>query len=277
MNIPRALVIHDLASFGKVAFSTVIPIMTASGVEVIPLANAFVSSNVIFPGYQIVDLTEHMEPFLQHFRELELKFDCIYTGFLASYEQAEICKKAIKEFDPGLVLIDPVFGEDGIIYPTMTGDFIESMKDLVSVAHVTTPNLTEACYLAGIPYDEVDGSTESLIEIAKEIHKMGAKKIMITGVKREEDYVIFLSRGGKYKEINARYLPYTFHGTGDAYASLIIGEYYKGKSWEESVQFAADYISFIIEESVKYEDFSRRGLMFEPYLHMLSPSVETKF
>jgi pyridoxal/pyridoxine/pyridoxamine kinase len=37
-----------------------------------------------FPGFHFVDLTDHLEPMIEHWKKMQLQFDAIYSGYLGS-------------------------------------------------------------------------------------------------------------------------------------------------------------------------------------------------
>ena len=100
------------------------------------------------------------------YRKLGVHFDGIYTGFLANEAQVAEILEFIHCFrKPGtLLLVDPVMGDHGKIYSTYTPALCERMAHLVSLADAITPNLTEACILANVDYEE-------LISHQKEYHE----------------------------------------------------------------------------------------------------------
>lgn len=115
--------------------------------------------------------------------KLDLHFNGICSGFLGSKEQIEIVKKFFKEFktEETQIIVDPVMGDYGKPYPTYTEEMCGEMKKLVEFADILTPNVTEACVLTDTPYKE-KWKIEEIQEMAEKIHKMGPKKIAITGI-----------------------------------------------------------------------------------------------
>ncbi len=147
--IKKVAAIHDLSGFGRGSLTAIIPTLSAMGVQVCPLPTAVLSNHTGFDSFSYVDLTDSMADYISEWKKLNLKFDCIYSGYLGSYDQVEIVGNFIDEFrnDNTLVVVDPVMADDGTLYSTFDFDFVEYMNGLVCKADIITPNFTEAAWL----------------------------------------------------------------------------------------------------------------------------------
>ena len=114
----RVIAINDISSFGKCSLTVAISIMSASGIELCAVPTAVLSAHTGFKGYTFCDLTDNILPSANHWKEMGLTFDGIYTGYLGSKEQVECVSKVMDMFDVGVKLVDPVMGDDGKIYTT---------------------------------------------------------------------------------------------------------------------------------------------------------------
>ena len=75
--LPRVAAVHDVSGFGKCALTIALPVLSACGVEVCPLPTAVLSANTDFAGFQMVDLTDAMPRFLQHWQAMGLHLDAV--------------------------------------------------------------------------------------------------------------------------------------------------------------------------------------------------------
>ena len=119
------------------------------GVQVCPLPTAILSNHTGgFDHYSFVDLTDSMEEYIDHWKRLGLHFDCVYSGFLGSTRQIHIVADFIDYFGTpdNLVVVDPVMGDNGSLYSSMTEEIIPQMKGLIAKADIITPNFTEAAF-----------------------------------------------------------------------------------------------------------------------------------
>ena len=175
-GMPRAMLINDLSCIGKCSLSVALPIVSACGVEAVALPTVILSTHTGgFEGFAAREMTEEMRTFAAHWRSIGAKFDCIYTGFFGSVEQINLTEKLIHDFggDDTVVIVDPVLGDNGRLYPCFSNEYVEAMRRLTAHADVITPNLTEAAILAGLPFDT---APETILA------RLNVPNVIITGV-----------------------------------------------------------------------------------------------
>ena len=248
-SVKRVAAIHDLSGFGRASLTAIIPILSSMGVQVCPLPTAILSNHTGgFDTFSFVDFTDHMQDYIDHWKELNIDFDCIYSGFLGSERQIEIVSGFIDDFgtEDNMVVIDPVLGDNGNLYSTMDQGLVEGMKRLVTKADIITPNFTEVSLLLGEEYKQTT-TDEEIKEWVKRLSDMGPDIIVVTSVpdkeKDKDSNVIAYDRTcNTYWKIKCRYIPTFYPGTGDAYTSVMIGSLLDGDSLpialDKGVQFA---------------------------------------
>ena len=80
------LLINDMAGYGKVALSAMIPIMSNMKFQVYNLPTALVSNTLDYGKFDILETTGYMKNSMRVWDELGFAFDTIATGFLVSEE-----------------------------------------------------------------------------------------------------------------------------------------------------------------------------------------------
>lgn len=268
--LPRVAAIHDVSGFGKCALTIAIPVLSACGVEVCPLPTAVLSANTDFPGFQMVDLTTAMPGFLHHWETIQLHLDAVYSGFLGSAAQMDDITRLVRLFRPKLTLVDPVCADDGKVYKTYTPEMCRRLRTFTSIADVVTPNLTEACVLTETDFASCRTDSAGIRALAEQIREQGAKSVIITGIERDGVLCNCILDDQGYDERTVPLLPFRMHGTGDLFASVLTGGLLTGHDLRSSVDSAARFTAFAMEQSAQYEDAFRRGVCFEPYLHLLA-------
>ncbi len=269
-NIQKKIaVINDLSGYGRCSLTVSLPIVSAMGIQCCPIPTAILSNQTEYPNYFFKDCTEYLEEYIDNWEKLNLVFDGIATGFLGSREQINIVKDFIERFSCSNVLVDPVMGDNGKIYDTYTEEMCLAMKDLVSVATIVTPNLTEACILTDIPYStEMD--EDILLEIASKISDMGPQYTIITGIIEEEQLCNYIyCEDGNYTYYKTPIIKPNRPGTGDVFASVVIGDIINGHSPYEAVSKASDFISMCLESSSNFNIPINDGVCFEKHLREL--------
>ena len=152
----RIALVNDITGFGRCSVTVELPLISAMKIQACPLPTAILSVHTGFPNHYLDDYTARMEPYIKSWEANGLAFDGICTGFLGSAEQIAIVLDFIHRFKGSetRVMVDPVMGDYGKLYPSYTQEMCDKMRRLLGVADLVTPNLTEACQLLDIPYPE---------------------------------------------------------------------------------------------------------------------------
>lgn len=277
--VPRIAAVHGLAGFGRASLSVVVPVLSTMGCQVCPFPTAVLSTHGGFPGYVKVDITDSMQEYMEHWKQLEVKFDAIYSGFLGSPIQIEMVGKFIDAFaeEDQLVVIDPVMGDNGKIYGIIDIEMLEGMKGFVNKANIITPNFTEAAFLLGKEYPE----SVSVEEIKEWIHllgEMGPRRVIITSVPFGErdnssSVVAFDRHDGRIWRINCSYVPAYYPGTGDIFTSVIVGSILQGDSLPIALDRAVQFVSIAIRASFGHTTPKQEGVLLERVLDNLRAPV----
>ncbi len=274
-NFKRVMAVHDLSGLGRSSLMAATPVLSVMGMQVCPVPTAVLSTQTSgFENYTFVDLTDNMPPYLQHWKELQMDFDCIYSGFLGSVRQIEIMERVLEDFNAdgqALVVVDPVLGDDGALYDTMDMEMVQEMCRLVSHADIITPNMTELKLLLGIPAEK-ELYAEQLPELLPQMAAKGPKTVVVTGVHRKNGQrcvCCYQREQAEYQEIDYKELPISYPGTGDIFASVLIGAILQGRSLKDSIQLSADFICHAVADAIEAGEPIRDGVQLEKNLYRL--------
>lgn len=259
----RVIAINDISSFGKCSLSVAIPILSAAGIETCALPTAVLSAHTGFKGYTFCDLTDNILPAANHWKKLELSFDGIYTGYLGSKEQVECVEKIMEMFPFSLKLVDPVMGDDGVLYDGFSQDFPEEMKKLIKRADVIVPNVTESCLLTGIPYRE-EHSKKYINELVQALKKECSASIVITGINSKTDMIstaVYENETLTYIENERQRAVYS--GTGDVFASTFMAAMMESADIISAAKISAEFVGECIEITRKVSSERHYGINFE--------------
>jgi pyridoxine kinase len=250
------------------------------GIQVCPLPTAVLSSHTQYPGFTFFDLTDQMSLFVEHWKQLGLKFDAIYSGYLGSPQQAAIVASLIDDFasEGQLVVVDPVLGDNGKLYASLDHEMIAQMRVLIRKAVVITPNLTELFMLLDKPCRELvplDELKEYLVMLAGH----GPEIVIVTSVPEDKtakttSVVAYDKRSKHFWKVSCLYFPAHYPGTGDTFTSVITGSLMQGDSLPIALDRAVQFILMGIRATFGYEYDNRDGILLERILPTLQAPVQ---
>lgn len=266
----KIALINDVTGFGRCSIAVMAPIISAMKIQAVTVPTAILSTHTQFPVYYFDDYTPKMRDYIQTYKDLDMTFDAISTGFLGSLEQVEIVIDFIKHFrsKDNFVLVDPVMGDYGRLYATYTPEMCEKMKELVNYADVLTPNLTELCTLLDREYPKETVTIDQLKDMCSELAAKGPKHIVVTGISFNKTQIanFIYNSGQDFQIVMVDRIGGDRSGTGDVISAIISGMYLNGHSLYDSVKKAADYVSKCIKYCEENQVPNHWGLCFEMYL-----------
>ena len=274
------LAIHDLSCFGRCALTVVIPVLSAMAHQVTPLPTALLSTHTGgFENMTFVNLSDTLMPSFEHMCRSGAGFDAVYSGFLGSAEQIEIVSDIIKKSSSSKIFVDPVMGDGGKLYQTYTDEMKERMSELCSLADVITPNLTEASFLLGEDYtDTVSMTLREAEYFAKEKcmrlqEKYGCGFVALTGVEYTENGRLYIGTAALcpdgFEFIENEHVGTGYPGTGDLFASIMLGEMLCEKPFFECARLAAGFVSECVSDTYAAGTPVRNGVLLEKHLYKL--------
>ena len=269
----RIVTVQDISCVGKCSLTVALPIISAMGIETAILPTAVLSTHTMFKNFTCKDLTDQIKPITEHWKQEQVEFGAVYTGYLGSFEQIALMKEMFDDFktENTLLFVDPAMADNGKLYPAFDEAFAKHMATLCAKADIIVPNVTEASFMTGMEYKEV--YDEAYIkEMLSKLAELGAKISVLTGVSFKEGKTGVMG----YDRIKDEYfyyeqdkLPVSYHGTGDIFSSTCIGAMMNGLDWKEAMQVAADYTAECIRITGEDADKPWYGVNFElaiPYL-----------
>lgn len=270
--------IHDLSGYGRASLTVAIPILSYMGYQVCPLPTAILSAHSEYKNFRSFDLTNQMQGIIEHWKELNLHFDALYSGYLASERQIHIVSDFFDYFGQtdNFILVDPVLGDHGQLYPGMNPSMVEAMRKLCSKAKVITPNLTEAAFLLNRQPGQAK-SCEDAVCWCRALSELGPDYVIITsapsGNERKIATIAHNKKDGRTWRVSSDYISATYPGTGDAFASVITGCLLNGDSLPEALDRAVHFINMGIKATFGYNHNPLDGMNQEKVLHYLNESL----
>ena len=295
--VPRLAMINDIAGFGRCSTTVSLPVISVMKVQVCPVPTSVLSNHLGFPLCHFDDYTSHMRDYIKVWNELGLTFDGLYCGFLGNEEQIDIVREFVEMFQPPLFLLDPVMGDHGRAYSSITKTHVQKMKELLPLADIITPNIREACLLTGTSWKDGKWTmqelsdlclklatlcqTDSTLSLSESSHDASTSvidtsrtasrrtSIVITGIRQGDSLVNFLWDDGVYTTVSTPIAGASRPGTGDIFASILAADAVRGETLLTSVQKAANFVGLCIAGSETAGTPVQEGVVFEKYLAAL--------
>ena len=266
--VPRIAAIHDMSGFGRTSLTVAIPILSCMGIQVCPMPTAVLSTHTVeFTDYTLCDLTPELGGILDHWERLGLHFDGVYSGFMASPAQMDSAARCIRNClaPGGLAVVDPVLGDNGILDPTMTPEMVEKMRWLISCADIITPNITEACLLTGRSFNPCPTLHETK-EMLRELCGFGVRFAVITGFSEKGQLGAVGCFDGAFTECLTPKKDVACSGTGDVFASALLGAVLRGADYPQALEIATKFTYAAVEYTAAASDRRFYGIHFQPVL-----------
>ena len=270
----KILCIHDLSGVGRCSLAVILPVLSVMGLQPVALPTVVLSTHtgglgtpakLANPGYGPAAL--------EHYRRLGLRFDCIYSGYLADASQAKLVEQAMDLWPDALTVVDPVMGDHGKLYHGFTPELVQGIRELATHADVITPNLTEAALLLGEEPNTAPLSLGQARSLLARLSALGPGVVVITGAALTTGEYANLcydrERGGYWKSVS-EYLPVRYPGTGDLFAAVLTAGLMQGDSPAMAMDRATRYVEITVKTTFGYGADSREGVMLERTLGWLT-------
>lgn len=193
----------------------------------------------------------------------------IKIGMLAHAGIIKTVAESLKPYADIPLVVDPVMvskSGDTLLASEAVATLIEM---LLPQATVITPNLDEAAALTGIKATDIQG----MQDIARKLHDMGARQVVVKGGHLEGPAVDVLFDGVTFDTFEADRIdtPNT-HGTGCTFSSAIAAELAKGADVNTAVENAKAYLT----EAIRYAEPIGSGQGPVHHFHTLYREVEKR-
>ncbi len=175
-------------------------------------SNAVPTSLTIQTLEKVLSTSEIPIKYIKESLEALKKVQGVKIGMLYNEKVVKAVAEFLKERKPEVVVLDPIVNSSSG-YPLITKKGLKEMKKaLILLSTLITPNLAEGKLLTGEKVPE---------KIAKNLHSMGAKYVIITGIETAND--LFYD-GKKMELIKGSKEDFSFHGSGCFYSSYLLGQ-----------------------------------------------------
>jgi len=296
-QVPQVVaVIQDISGLGRCSLAAALPVLAALGVQACPVPTAVLTSQTGFRRFALCDCTSVLTEFPAVWQALGVTLDGICTGFMGNLAQLNAARALIEALRPPLLLIDPVLGDGGALYPCFDEAYLQAMRDFIAPADVLTPNVTEACLLCGVNYAQFAAQSEpnQLQMLARICESLPAKVVVITGwapgqskdtiatfVYNKAPAAVKTSKAPAAVKIYKKpRIGGSYSGTGDLFAACLCGYLLRKTPVETAIPQILAFLEASLRSAQALARPPEEGVPFELHLDMLTaqsivPSKET--
>ena len=262
----EVLCIQDLSCVGKCSLTVALPVLSAMGCTCSVLPTGVMSTHTAFADPHIHSLTEDIIPISAHWQKIGKRFDGVLVGYLADEAQIRAVSAVLAE-NPVITVLDPAMADGGTLYSGLSADHPQYIKALCAKAQILLPNVTEACLLTGISYQET-GDKAYYESLTKGLFDLGIQSVMLTGVSLSEGKTGFLyaTKREEPQVYQTDKIPGHFHGTGDIFSAVFTGGLLCGMQGYDAGVLAAKFVERVLKNTEIPTPF---GVKFEIQLPWL--------
>lgn len=175
----------------------------------------------------------------------EFRPDAVKIGMLATSANATAAAKVIKLKRLTNIVLDPVMKSSGG-YPLIDSKGLSSIKGLLPVTTVVTPNVDEAEELSGVRIRDVKGMEAA----AERIFSYGPEYVLVKGGHLKDSPTDVLYDGRRFEHFEGRRLKgrkERFHGTGCVLSAAIAAGLAKGRTVRKAVEDAKEFLEEVLK------------------------------
>ncbi len=244
----NVLIFNDTSGLGNCSMTANVSILTKLNNYCMPVTTAYYSCNTAFDNYTVVS-NDKLIPCAQ-----DIVANCqpqvVYSGYCHSHSILVEVAQIVEQLQgKATIFVDPILGDNGKLYPTFDQEYLQQMKQLVKMADVITPNLTEACLLAEVDYSElISHKTQPAFlgycgKVFGDIcAKTGCNRVVITGIECGNLIGNIIVEGNDIHYVTNQYYNKKLSGTGDVFSSVVCGKLLQGHSLLVATQVATAFV-----------------------------------
>lgn len=267
------LCIHDLSGAGRCSLAVILPVLAAMGFQPVALPTMLLSTHTGGLGEPArLNCAAYGQAALEHYAALGFTFDGIYTGYLGGTDQVALAGHAFTLWPDAYKIVDPVMGDDGRAYSSVTPELCAGIRALCRKADLILPNYTEAALLLQREMPDCSAPLEdaAALSLAADAAAL-APAVVVTGLPMGK--YIACAGGGRERFVQKKLrIDRSFPGTGDLFGAIVTGALMRGNALSAAADAAAEFVAASILNTPADAD-SRLGVWFEPLLGRLTPHI----
>lgn len=254
------MVAQDLSAVSTLSMGVAVPILSAFGQPLAILPTSLLSTQTEEFGTPAkIELSDFLPRALQHWQEQQIQLSGALTGYLGSNRIIDQLTEVITQHPRNLIVVDPVMGDQGSLYPQLPSDYPEHMRKFIRAADVIVPNLTEAQFLTGLSTNQIN-TVDQILPLLKALQKLLKPQAhaVITGIALSNQVgCAWINDYGQVQFVGRPILSGHFYGSGDVFASLLTGYLLNEEPLPQAIRLATSG-TFIALQETSQSDIPRK-------------------
>ncbi|MBM7544819.1 pyridoxine kinase [Weissella beninensis] len=273
------LVAQDLSALGQLSMGIALPIFRAVNLPTIAAPTTIYSTQTEEFGQPVVqDMQNWLKAAYLHWQTIsDLTINNVLIGYIGHANMVGQIGSMVQQLQPQTILLDPVMGDQGALYPGFDQTYVTAMQALMLDATILTPNWTEAQLLTKQPIKLKPSDQDILQTLTILTTKNQAMRVIITGIERDNNV------GVAYLEESTNELAFIwqkkvaghFYGTGDAFSALLSMYLQRAKNLTIALEKTMAALTIVIaENNVSCVKERKYGLQIRQLLGYLANEEE---
>lgn len=270
------LVAEDLSAIGTMSLGVAVPILAALGVPAAILPTQVLSTQTEGFGVPAKQYSASwVEKAMTHWQREKIQLSGGLIGYVGQIDLLSQLTQLVVSQQLRPLIVDPVMGDDGELYPGLSGTYVERMRELVTHAAVITPNWTEAQLLADQPITVRQPNQADIAAVFTALNKLVGEKahIVITGIPSEGEIITAYQDDRRQRMIATKLRPGHFYGSGDVFSALLSATLVRGVTLDAAVKLAVKGDTISLDQTSEAGYQRRFGMQLSRLLAWLAQDV----
>lgn len=270
------LVAEDLSAIGTMSLGVAVPILAAFGVPAAILPTQVLSTQTEGFGVPAKQFSaQWLSETIDHWQNEGIQLSGGLIGYVG---QVTLLNELIQlatsqQLHP--LIVDPVMGDDGSLYPGLPATYVPTMRELVAHADVITPNWTEAHLLAEIPLTDRQPSEAVITSLFAKLSAVCGPqtRIVITGIPIDDAVLTAYQVNHELRTVSTKLREGHFYGSGDVFSALLGAALMRGAGFETAVKIAVKGDAICLDQTSEVGYQRRFGMQMSGLLKWLMLTV----
>lgn len=264
------LIAEDLSAVGQISMVAALNILSAFGITTIAMPTTILSTQTEAFGQpaNLSTLPWRTAASVHWQTVTDMEINSALVGYVGDVVSVHQLITELAEVNPALVVIDPVMGDQGQLYPGLGNRYVAAIKQLAQSATILTPNWTELQLLTDHPLGQKP-TPSKVAALLNQLPQHGIlARVVVTGINFDETVAIaYQDATGQVCYIEQPKFTGHFYGAGDTFSALLCGYLQRDLPFKVALQAAAEGVYLAITATAALPVADRKfGLQLAPVL-----------